>query len=121
MEELETDGLVVRETQTGTADKIITLLTPSYGRLSVSWKGASSLKKKYSASAQPFAYSTFQLRKKGDYYYIEFSKRISGTACVNILSGMSPFAMIDGIDQELNSGMIDGCWRRFEDFMLMMK
>ena len=59
--------------------------------------------------------------KKGDYYYIEFSKRISGTACVNILSGMSPFAMIDGIDQELNSGMIDGCWRRFEDFMLMMK
>ena len=76
MEELETDGLVVRETQTGTADKIITLLTPSYGRLSVSWKGASSLKKKYSASAQPFAYSTFQLRKKGDYYYVKEAAHI---------------------------------------------
>ena len=59
--------------------------------------------------------------KSGQYYYIEFSKRISGTSCVNIVSGMSPFALIDGVDQQINTRFIDGHWRRFEDFMLMMK
>ena len=59
--------------------------------------------------------------KSGQYYYIEFSKRISGTSCVNIVSGMSPFALIDGVDQQLNTRLIDGRWRRFEDFMLMMQ
>ena len=59
--------------------------------------------------------------KAGQFYYIEFSKRISGTSCVNLVSGMNPFAMLDGVEQEINTSMIDGCWRRFEDFMLMMK
>ncbi len=59
--------------------------------------------------------------KSGQYYYIEFSKRISGTSCVNIVSGMNPFALIDGVDQQLNTHLIDGHWRRFEDFMLMLK
>ncbi len=59
--------------------------------------------------------------KSVQYYYIEFSKRISGTSCVNIVSGMSPFALIDGVDQQINTRLIDGHWRRFEDFMLMMR
>ena len=59
--------------------------------------------------------------KLGQFYYIEFSKRISGTSCVNIVSGMSPFAMLDGLDQEISTIMIDGKWRRFEDYLLMMK
>ncbi len=58
--------------------------------------------------------------KSGQLYYIEFSKRISGTSCVNIVSGMSPFAMLDGADQQLSTRMIDDSWRRFEDFLLMM-
>ena len=57
----------------------------------------------------------------GQYYYIEFSKRISGTSLVNILTGMSPFAMLDGIDQHLDEHSIDGSWRRFEDYLLLMK
>lgn len=59
--------------------------------------------------------------KGGKYYYIEFSKRISGTSCVNIVSGMNPFALIDGVDQQINTSLIDGHWRRFEDFILLMK
>ncbi len=58
--------------------------------------------------------------KSGNFYYIEFSKRISGTSCVNIMSGMSPFALIDGKDLQVSNAMIDGTWRRFEDFLLMM-
>lgn len=55
---------------------------------------------------------------EGKYFYIEFSKRISGTACVNLVTGMNPFAMLDGADLELNTEFIDGKWRRFEDFLL---
>ncbi len=70
MEELEIDGLVVRETATGEADKLITLLTGERGRITVSGKGVSSLRSKYAASAQMFAYSTFLLRKRSKYWYI---------------------------------------------------
>ena len=37
-------GLCVRETETGEADKIITLVTEEQGRMSVSAKGVKSLK-----------------------------------------------------------------------------
>lgn len=70
MEELEIDGLVVRETPQGEADKLITLLTAERGRILVSGKGVSSLRSKYAASAQMFAYSTFLLRRRSKYWYI---------------------------------------------------
>lgn len=56
---------------------------------------------------------------EGDLYYIEFSKRISGTSCVNIVSGMNPFALINGEQQKLSTTLIDDKWRRFEDFLLL--
>lgn len=70
MEDIEVDGLVIRETKTGEADKVITLLTSQYGRITINGKGVSSLKNKYAASAQLFSYSTFLLRKKGNFHYI---------------------------------------------------
>ena len=69
-EDIEVDGLVVRETKTGEADKVLTILTGKLGRITVSGKGVSSMKNKYAANAQLFTYSTFQLRKKGNFYYI---------------------------------------------------
>ena len=57
--------------------------------------------------------------REGRLFYIEFSKRISGTSCVNIGSGMSPFALIDGAEQQLNPAFVDGKWHRFEDFLLL--
>ena len=70
IEDIEVDGLVVRETKTGEADKVITMFTDKLGKITVSGKGVSSMKNKYAASAQLFTYSTFQLRKKGSFYYI---------------------------------------------------
>ena len=70
MEELELDGLVIRETETGEADKIITLLTGERGRLTVSGKGLSSLRHKYAASSGLFSYSTYLLKKRTKYWYI---------------------------------------------------
>ncbi len=70
MEDIEVDGLVVREVKVGEADKIITLLTADHGRITITGKGVGSMRNKYAASAQLFSYSTFQLRKKGNFYYI---------------------------------------------------
>ena len=70
MEEIELDGLVIRETETGEADKIITLLTGERGRLSISGKGLSSIRHKYAASSQLFSYSTYLLKRKTKFWYI---------------------------------------------------
>lgn len=70
IEDIEVNGLVVREVKTGEADKIITIFTDKLGKITVSGKGVSSMKSKYAASTQIFTYNTFQLRKKGQYYYI---------------------------------------------------
>lgn len=61
-------GLVLRETRIGDMDKIITVLTKEYGRISVSAKGSKSLKSKMLAGTQLFAYSEFTLYcSKGKY------------------------------------------------------
>ncbi len=70
MEEMEVDGLVIREVKTGESDKILTLLTPTHGRVSVTGKGVGSIKNRHAASAQLFSYSTFLLRKAQKYYHI---------------------------------------------------
>lgn len=69
-EDIEVDGLVIGEVKTGESDKIITLLTARYGKITISGKGIGSMRNKHAASAQLFSYSTFMLRKKGNYYYI---------------------------------------------------
>ena len=70
MEEVELDGLVVREVKTGEADKLMTLLTKQRGKISVSGKGVSSLKNQYAGASQLFAYGTYLLRKRGNYWTI---------------------------------------------------
>ncbi len=69
-EDLEVDGLVIREVTTGESDKVITLLTAKYGRITITGKGVSSMKNRHAASAQLFSYSTFQLHKRGNFWYI---------------------------------------------------
>ncbi len=69
-EDFEVDGLVLREVKTGEADKILTLLTAGRGKLTISAKGAVSLRSKFASSTQIFTYSTFLLRKRGHFNYI---------------------------------------------------
>lgn len=73
MEELKTTALVIHEKQIGEADKLLTLLTPEYGKILVSGKGVSSLRSRHMASAQLFCYSNFVLRKSKKYFYISDS------------------------------------------------
>ena len=73
MEQLRVRGLVVRETQTGEYDKILTVITEEMGRISVSGKGVRSLKSKHMPATQLFCYSDFVLRKSHGFFYISDS------------------------------------------------
>ena len=64
-----TRGVVLRETETKEADKILTLLTAERGKISVIARGVRRKGCKYAACAQPLVYSEWTLYKKGDWYY----------------------------------------------------
>lgn len=76
MEELVTQGLVIHELQIGDYDKLLTVLTPDAGKITVSGKGVKSLKSPHMAATQLFSFSYFHLRKRGNYYYIADSEMI---------------------------------------------
>ena len=54
-----TDGLVIREYDLGEHDKMLTLLTPEYGKLPVISKGARSLRNKYISPSRLFTYANY--------------------------------------------------------------
>lgn len=62
-------GIVLRQTETKEADKILTLLTAEKGKISVIARGARRKSCKYAACAQMLAYSEWTLYQKGDWYY----------------------------------------------------
>ena len=76
MEELVTQGLVIHELQIGDYDKLLTVLTPDAGKITVSGKGVKSLKSPHMAATQLFSFSHLHLRKRGGYYYIVDSELI---------------------------------------------
>ncbi len=54
----------------------------------------------------------------GEYYFIEASKRISGSAIVNIFRGFNPFDVLeDTVPAVYPNPFSDDRWYRFEDFV----
>ena len=64
-----TKGVVLRETETKEADKILTVLTADQWKISVIARGARRKGCKYAACTQSLAYSEWTLYRKGDWYY----------------------------------------------------
>lgn len=62
-------GVVLRETQTKEADKILTVLTAERGRIAVIARGARRKSCKFAAAAQPLVWSEWTLYQKGEWYY----------------------------------------------------
>lgn len=63
-------GIILRETPIGDYDKIMTVLTAEYGKLSVFAKGAKRLKSPIFTATQLFSYSEMTLKQTGNTYYI---------------------------------------------------
>ncbi|QMV40423.1 DNA repair protein RecO [Cohnella cholangitidis] len=59
------EGLVIRSTDYGEGNKIVTLLTPSYGKQGIIVRGAKKLKSRYGALAQLFTYGDYSYYKSG--------------------------------------------------------
>ena len=67
---LVVQGIVLRETETKEADKILTVLTQERGRISVIARGARRKGCKFAACAQSLAYSELTVYHRGEWYYL---------------------------------------------------
>ena len=65
-----TRGVVLRETETKEADKILTVLTADYGKIPVIARGARRRSCKFAACAQLLAYSELTLYHRGGWFYL---------------------------------------------------
>lgn len=65
-----TRGIVLRETETKETDKILTILTEDFGKISVIGRGARRKNCKFAACAQPLVWSEWTLYRKGDWFYV---------------------------------------------------
>lgn len=76
MTDFKVNGLVIKESELGEYDKLLTILTEKFGKLYVIGKGARSVRSLHIATTQLFSFSSFNLRKRGNYYYITDSDLI---------------------------------------------
>ena len=65
-----TRGIVLRETETKEADKILTVLSPDQGKISVIARGARRKSCRFAACAQLLAWSELTLYHRGNWYYL---------------------------------------------------
>lgn len=61
-----TDALVLRCVDVGDYDRLITVLTPENGQISVMAKGTRSKRSAFSSVTQPFVYANFEIYRKHD-------------------------------------------------------
>lgn len=56
----------------------------------------------------------------GEIYFVEYSKRISGTSIVNLFRGYNPFDALDGVETPVVKGDFarEDVWYRYEDLIL---
>ncbi len=59
------EGIVIRSTDYGEGNKIVTLLTPTFGKQGIVVRGAKKLKSRYGALAQLFTYGDYSYYKNG--------------------------------------------------------
>ncbi|WP_372637724.1 DNA repair protein RecO [Cohnella sp.] len=59
------EGIVIRSTDYGEGNKIVTLLTPTFGKQGIVVRGAKKLKSRYGALAQLFTYGDYSYYRNG--------------------------------------------------------
>ena len=74
---LTTDGMIINEVKYGEGNKILTVLTPEYGKIQVGANGIRSFKSKNSAGCSLFGYSYFVLRERREIYSLSSAESIN--------------------------------------------
>ena len=67
---IQTDGVVLKSSDSGDNDKRISILTRHHGIVTAAVKGAKSLKNRMFHAVQLFSYSNFTITEKGGWHYI---------------------------------------------------
>ena len=70
METLKVNGMIIKEVSVGDSDKLITVLTDTLGKITVSCKGVRNIKSKRIAASQLFSYGELLLNVRGSRYYL---------------------------------------------------
>lgn len=68
--EIKTEGIVLRATDYKENDKILTLFTPSLGKITAGIRGVRKANAKLNFAAQPFAFCEYVLAEKGGRYTV---------------------------------------------------
>lgn len=100
-------------------DKMIRLLPP-LSRIS---REVRKFVECVSSQVELFAPGIFHIQlaedTNGDLFYIEASRRISGTSLVNLANGFNPFCFMNRVKTDvIVTQFEDGKWFRYEDFVL---
>lgn len=100
-------------------DKMIRLLPP-LSRIS---REVRKFVECVSSQVELFAPGIFHIQlaedTNGDLFYIESSRRISGTSLVNLANGFNPFCFMNRVKTDvIVTRFEDGKWFRYEDFVL---
>ena len=100
-------------------DKMIRLLPP-LSRIS---REVRKFVECVSSQVELFAPGIFHIQLaediNGDLFYIEASRRISGTSLVNLANGFNPFCFMNRVKTDvIVTRFEDGKWFRYEDFVL---
>lgn len=66
----EVRGLVIRTLDLADNDKLLTIFTEEYGKITAVANGGRALKSRYLAAAQLFCYGNYVLYQKGDRYWV---------------------------------------------------
>ena len=69
--QIQTEGIVIKETGCGENDKYITILTAEHGTIEAYVKGARRKGSRLAASTALFCYSTFELFKSNTRFYVD--------------------------------------------------
>jgi len=73
---IKTDGLIIKEQNTGEADRLVTILTRDYGLVRAFVRGAKNIKSKKLSSTQLLCYSHFTLYRTKDSYMVDNAEAI---------------------------------------------
>ena len=104
--EITTKGIVIREVMMGEADKLLTVLTPEFGKITVRCRGVRTLKSHRFAAAQLYIYSDMVLSEKDGMYslseaepiesFFDIRLRLEAIACCEYFADLVNTVTVEG-------------------------
>lgn len=73
---LKINGIIIAESNSGDSDKMLTMLTPNFGKISCTAKGARRTKSQLLSATQIFTFGEYMLFKGGDTYTVNSCETI---------------------------------------------